>query len=107
MDLFLHKLRRNLGDALRTSLRPVILDCDVATGRPTEFARSLGKSSARHIDQSARSNVYKRDGRQLARLLRLRGKRARDRYAAKKRKEFTPSHRYPPKAQEGVSGRSA
>src|SRR5215469_13963113 len=102
MDLFLHELGRNLGDALRTSLRPVILDCDVATLNPTEFAQSLGKNNL--AGRTAREQ--ERDGRPLARLLRPCGKRPCDRYAAKKRKKFTPSHRCP-KAQEGVSGRSA
>jgi len=52
MDLLLHEFGHNFGDALRTSLRPVMFDRDIATGRPTEFAQSLGKRSAQHIGQS-------------------------------------------------------
>ena len=45
MDLLLHEFGRNLGDTLRTSLRPPIFDRDGATLNPAEFTQSLGKSS--------------------------------------------------------------
>src|SRR5262249_13740897 len=45
MDLFLGKLGRNLGDLLRTPLRPAIFDRDGATVDPPELMQSLGKSS--------------------------------------------------------------
>src|SRR5215467_1340637 len=93
MDLLLHEFGRNFGDALRTCLRPAFLDRDGATFNPTEFTQSLGKSSAPRIGYSVSANEYERNGRPLARLLPPRDKRARDRYAAKKRKEFAPSHR--------------
>jgi hypothetical protein len=84
MDLLLHELRRNLGDALRTPFRPAIIDRDGATVSPTEFAQSLDKSTP--IWTVGRSvKEHERDGRPLARLLCPGGRRARDRYAAKKR----------------------
>src|SRR5262249_13980178 len=93
LDLLLHELGRNLGDALRTSVRPVILDCDCATVNPPEFTQSLSKSSNRwRIDQGAIH--YKRDGRPLAHLLRSRRERPCD-TRAHKRDELAPPHRFP------------
>src|SRR5262249_32213376 len=45
IDLELHELGRDLGVAFGASLRPAILDRNIATLDPAEFAQSLHKSS--------------------------------------------------------------
>ena len=68
MDLFLHKLGRDLSDALRTV--PPTSDTSIATCatlRPTELAQTLGKSRPIY-DRSTEGlkNMYATVGRLLA-----------------------------------------
>ena len=92
----LHELGRNLGDALGMSFRPAILDRDGATLDPAEFTQSLHKGGG-PLNKRRSAIAQKPDGRQLARLLRPRGQRARDCCTAKKCKEFAPSHEVSPR----------
>src|SRR5262245_40086751 len=89
MDLLLHELGRNLGNSLRTPFRPAIVDRHGVTVSPTEFAQSIGKSSAQ-CGIGRNGKPHERDGRPLARLLRPRRKRPDGYRAADERDELTP-----------------
>ena len=81
VDLKADELGRDLGDALRASLIPAILDRDGATLDPAEFTQSRHKSSSPCTP--ARSvRAQEPDVRQLVRLLRGSGDRPSRRRAA-------------------------
>src|SRR5262249_21702667 len=74
-----------------TSLRPAILDRNIAALSPAKLTQSLHKSSSPGTpDRSFRAQEA--DGRQLARLLRARRQRPSDRRAAEQRDELAASH---------------
>ena len=99
IDLEPDELGRDLGVALVASLRPAILDRDVATLDPTKFAQPLHKSG-NPLALNRRVGGQESDGRQFARLLRARRERPRRRRAAQCEYEFSPSdvdcHATPP-----------
>jgi hypothetical protein len=74
VDVEADKLGRDLGVALGTSLRPVILDRDGAPLDPAEFTESLHKSGS-PWDPGRSVRAQEPDGRQLHWLLRLSGER--------------------------------
>jgi hypothetical protein len=83
--------------ALRTSLRPVVLNLDRAVLDPTEFAKPLYKSKG-PWSPIRLVNAQVRDGRHLAGLLRTGSERGSDCRAAQKRDKLAPSHGCPQKA---------
>ena len=90
IDLQPHELRSNLGQALITSLAPAILDREIATLDPPEFAQPLHKSSGPLAHARGRIRAQESDGRHRG-LLRTRRKRPSCR-AAKKYDELASPH---------------
>src|SRR5215472_15201926 len=85
-------LGSELGGPIAASLRPAILDDEVATLGPAEFAQPLQKSSdPTALGCGHRYRAQEPDGGQLARLLRARHERPRDSRAAECGKQFPPS----------------
>src|SRR5262249_28039592 len=104
IDLELDKLGRDLDEPLAASLRPAILDRNIAIFNPTELAQPLHKASARLALGKKRGRAQEPDDRQLARLLRARRERPRRR-AAEKRDELAPVHSITSSARaSGVGG---
>jgi hypothetical protein len=91
VDLEPDELGRNLGEALLAPLGPAILDRDGATLDPTQFAQPLHKSG-NPLALDRRRGAQESDGRQLARLPRIRSERPSGRRAAEQRDELAPSH---------------
>src|SRR5262249_25456939 len=91
VDLEPDELRCDFGEALRVSLRPAILDRNVATLEPPEFAQSIYESGGPLALDCRRARAKVPDGRQLTRLLRARRQRPRRR-CADKRDELAPLH---------------
>src|SRR5262249_49182592 len=78
IDFKSDELDREIGGPIRASLRPSILDDEVATLDPAEFPQSLQKSSdPTALGCGHRYRAQEPDGAQLARLLRLRTQRPR------------------------------
>ena len=77
--------------ALAASLRPAILDRDGATLDPAELAQPLHKGGGPVAPVRSRARAQEADGRQLARLLRVRRERP-SRRAADERDELAPLH---------------
>jgi hypothetical protein len=90
IDSELDELGRDLGETLVAPLSPAILDGYGSILDPTEFAQSLHKSSGPLAPRQSRGSAQESDGRQLRRLLRLRGERPRSRRAADERDEIAP-----------------
>jgi hypothetical protein len=91
--LSLTELSHELGEAFVASLRPAILDRDITTFRPAEFAQSLHKGSNPFPLARSRALPQEADGRQLRRLLSAhRDRPRRCRAAAKQRDELAPTH---------------
>jgi hypothetical protein len=88
IDLEPDELGSDLGHALGTSLRPAMLDCDIATLDPAEFAQSLRKSGGPWARCRRRGRAQEPDGRQFPRLLRPRHHRPRRRRDSDKRDEL-------------------
>src|SRR6516162_1829546 len=91
IDFEPHEFGRDLGEALVAALRPAILDCEVVTLDPTELAQPLHKRGDPVALNQRRGRAQKPDGRLLARLLRPRRERPRNR-AAEQRYERAPPH---------------
>src|SRR5215470_1986787 len=72
IDLEPDELGGDLGEAFAASLRPAILDRDVAAFDPAEFAQPLHKGGDRLADHRRRGPAKEPDSWQLARLLRAR-----------------------------------
>src|SRR5262245_63003774 len=88
IDLEPDELSRDLCESLAPSLRPAILDREVATVYPTEFAQPLHKSGSPRSPGRGRGRAQKADRRHLFRLLRARGQWQRgNRTAAKQADE--------------------
>src|SRR5262249_53548963 len=77
------------GEALVASFPPAILDRDVATVDPAEFAQSLHKRRGPFASGRTCALAQETDGRQLARLLRARRQRPCDSRTADPRYELT------------------
>jgi hypothetical protein len=96
IDLEPNELGDDLGWAIEASLRPAILDRDVAAFDPAKFAQSLHKGGGPLALDRRRIPAQEPDGRQLSRLLRSRSewrkKRRRDQPAAEQRDEPASSH---------------
>src|SRR5262249_19623611 len=93
IDFKSDELGSELGGPIAASLRPAILDDEVATLRPAEFAQPLQKSSdPTALGCGHRYRAQEPDGGQLARLLRTRAERPRDRRAAEQRDELATGH---------------
>src|SRR5262249_46460582 len=92
IDLEPDELCRNLGEALAASLRPTILDLDVATLVPAEFMQLLHKRGHPLSLKQRRARAQEPNGRQLCRLLRARRERPHSRRAAENRDERTSVH---------------
>src|SRR5262247_4034233 len=75
IDLQPDELGRDLGEALVASFPPAILDRDVATVDPAEFAQSLHKCSGPFASSRTRALAQKPDRRQLCCLLPARRER--------------------------------
>src|SRR5262249_22633492 len=86
------KLIRNLGVAVAAVLRPARLDRDRATLDPTEFAQSMRKSDGPQSVGRRRGRAQEPDRRQLARLLRPRRERPRNRRATEQGDECAARH---------------
>src|SRR5262249_1597734 len=86
IDLEPDELGRVFGVALIAALCPAILNGQVTTVDPTEFAEPQNKSGN---PLAVNRRVQESDGRQLARLLRLRRQRPCRRRAAEQRDELT------------------
>src|SRR5215471_4387265 len=86
------ELGNDLGGALAASLRPAILDSDVATLDPTEFSQSLHESGSPSNLHRRRDCAQEPDGRQLSVLLRACGERPRGCRAAEQRDERAALH---------------
>src|SRR5262249_23179278 len=71
IDLESDELGREHGGAIAASLRPAILDDEVATFDPAEYVQPLQKGGCK------RSRAQEPDGRWLRRLLRVRRERPR------------------------------
>jgi hypothetical protein len=65
----------NLGDPLVAPLRPAVLDHDVSTFDPAEFAHPLHKGGGPSASGRGGTRPQKADSRRFRRLLRARGKR--------------------------------
>src|SRR5262249_22554822 len=72
IDLEPYELIGNRGVALLAPLRPPILDRDVATFDPAEFAQSLDKGGDPFAPSGRRGRTEKPDSRNLGQLLRAR-----------------------------------
>ena len=92
IDLEPHELGRDLGVTLAAALRPAIIDCEVVTLDPTEFAQSLHKSGGPRALDRGRVRTEVPHGRQLPRLLRTCRKRPCDSRAVEQRYELAPFH---------------
>ncbi len=96
IDLEPDKLGRNLGGALAASLRPAVLDRNIATLGPAELAKPLHKNGGPLALSRSRIRAQETDGRHLRRLLCARGERPknqwRDRRAAESGDEFAAPH---------------
>src|SRR5262245_3791857 len=88
IDLEPDEVGCDLGVALATSLGPAILDRDIATLRPAEYAQSLHKSGSPLKLDRRRVSTQEPDGRQLRWLLRARCERPCRSCAAEQRKEL-------------------
>jgi hypothetical protein len=75
---------------LITTFCPAILNCEVTTVDPSEFAEPLNKNG-NSLALNRRVGTQESDGRQFARLLRPRRQRPRRRCAAQKRDELPSS----------------
>src|SRR6516162_5096834 len=82
------ELGNDLGGALAATLRPAILDGDVATLDPAEFSQSLHKSGSPSNLHRRRDCAQEPDGRQFSWLLRARRERPRHSRAAEQRNEL-------------------
>src|SRR5262245_64556795 len=91
IDLEPDELGGDLGEAFAASLRPAILDRDVAAFDPAEFVQPLHKGGDRLADHRRRGPAKEPDSWQLRRLLRARRKRPRSR-AADQSDELAPFH---------------
>src|SRR5262245_39823772 len=89
IDLEPNKLGRDLCEPAGASIGPAILDREVATLYPTEFAQPLHKSGSPWSPGQGRGRAKKSDGRQVRWLLRPRRERP-CRRAANQRNEPTP-----------------
>src|SRR5262249_46144716 len=93
IDFKSDELGSELGGPIAASLRPAILDDEVATLGPAEFAQPLQKSSdPTALGCGHRYRAQEPDGGQLARLLRARRERPRGCGAAEQRDEGAPIH---------------
>src|SRR5262245_22728243 len=91
IDLEPNKLGRDLCEPAGASIGPAILDREVATLYPTEFAQPLHKSGSPWSPGRGRGRAKKPDDRRLPRRL-LRARRYRPRrQAADQRNEPTPA----------------
>src|SRR5262249_30650134 len=92
IDFESDELGREHGGAIAASLRPAILDDEVATFDPAEYAQPLQKSSDPMAMGRKRTRAPEPDGRWLRLLVRPRRRRPRGRRAAEKRgQEFSSS----------------
>src|SRR5262249_35237627 len=82
IDFESDELGREHGGAIAASLRPAILDDEVATFDPAEYAQPLQKSSDPMAMGRKRTRAQEPDGRWLRRLLRPRRRRPRGRREA-------------------------
>src|SRR5262249_27496841 len=85
IDLEPDELGGDLGEAFAASLRPAILDRDVAAFDPAEFVQPLHKGGDRLADHRRRGPAKEPDSWQLRRLPRARRERPRGRRAAEQR----------------------
>src|SRR5262249_36303784 len=93
IDFKSDELGSELGGPIAASLRPAILDDEVATLGPAEFAQPLQKSSdPTALGGGHRYRAQDPEGGQLARLLRARRERPRNRRAADERDELAAFH---------------
>src|SRR5262245_58324343 len=92
IDLESHELICNLDKTLAASVRPTILDRDIAPLRPTYLPQPGDKCRSPLTLRRRRARAQQPDGRQFARLLRVRRERPRHRRAAEQRDEFAPFH---------------
>src|SRR5262249_23418883 len=92
IDLEPDELGRDLGVALGATLRPAILDDDVATLDPPKFAQSLHESRNPWGRRRRRGRAQEPDDRQFRRLLCARRERPRHRRAAEQRDELAARH---------------
>jgi hypothetical protein len=90
IDLEPDELGRDLGEALVESFPPAILDRDVATVDPAEFAQSLHKCGGPFASGRTRALAQETDGRHFARLLRACHERPRCSRADEQRDELAP-----------------
>src|SRR5262249_12343416 len=88
IDLELDELGRNFDEALVASLRPAVLDRNIAILNPTELAQPLQKGSDPLALNQRRRWDHESDRRQLLRA-RRKGPRG---SAAKQRDELAPPH---------------
>src|SRR5262249_42427488 len=92
IDLEPDELGGDLGEAFAASLRPAILDRDVAAFDPADFVQPLHQGGDRLADHRRRGPAKEPDSWQLRRLLRARRERPGSRRAAEQRDERAPSH---------------
>src|SRR5262249_42292219 len=88
------------GGAIAASLRPAILDDEVATFDPAEYVQPLQKGGDPIAMGRKRSRAQEPDGRWLRRLLRARRERPSGYSAAEKCDEVPPPHGAYPKAKD-------
>src|SRR5215831_16947107 len=91
IDLEPDQFGGDLSETLAAALRPANLNRDVATFHPTEFAQPLHECGEPLALDQGRGGAQESDGRQLARLLRMRRERPRRRRAAECGQQFPPS----------------
>src|SRR5262249_38620617 len=106
IDLESDKLGRDLGVALRASLRPPIDDGGGSAFNPTEFVQSLHKRRNIRSPGQRRGRPQEPDGRQLSRLLRVRRERPRRR-AAEQCDELAAFHVWMAPAWQEIIWRAA
>src|SRR5205807_594314 len=107
IDLESDQLGGDFGEALAASLRPAILDRDIATFDPAKVAQPLHKSSGPLASARPRGRAQEPDGGQLSRLLRARRERPSSRRAAEQRDELAPIHSITSSARaSSVDGKS-
>src|SRR5262249_49691130 len=92
IDLESDELGREHGGAIAASLRPAILDDEVATFDPAEDVQPLPKGGDPIAMGRKRSRAQEPDGRWLRRLLRARREWPRNSRAAEQRDELAASH---------------
>src|SRR5262245_14639675 len=86
------ELGKDVGSTLGATLRPSILDRDVATFNPVEFTQSLHESVGPFLLCRGRGRTQESDGAQFHRLLRPRRPRPRRRSAAEQRDDLSTPH---------------